>query len=143
MLSPFHLAFLVRDMFETRQFYGNVLGCEEGRSNETWIDFSLFGPQVVAHLDPQSDSGEASSSQARAGAYNPVDRHDAPVPHSVVALAWDQWQSLSRRLQDMVIEPGVRFLGQLDDQATRFLLDSSGNALELIAFKDPQHLFAT
>lgn len=136
-LSPFHLAFPVRDLEATREFYGNLMGCREGRSAETWIDFDLYGHQIVAHQSPM-DSGVALQ--------NPVDGHDVPVPHFGVVLNWDAWQELAGRLQSagvqFVIEPYVRFEGQVGEQATMFFRDPSGNALEFKAFRDPDQLFA-
>jgi extradiol dioxygenase family protein len=135
-VTPFHLAFPVDDLAAARAFYGGVLGCPEGRSAETWIDFDLYGHQIVAHLAP-----------ARAKAHhNPVDGHDVPVPHFGVVLTMQPWQALADRLMaagvDFVIEPHVRFKGQPGEQATMFLLDPAGNALEFKAFADLGELFA-
>ena len=135
-MTPFHLAFPVNDLAAARTFYGGVLGCPEGRSAETWIDFDLYGHQIVAHLAP-----------ARAKAHhNPVDGHDVPVPHFGVVLTMQPWQALADRLMaagvDFVIEPHVRFKGQPGEQATMFLLDPAGNALEFKAFADLGELFA-
>jgi extradiol dioxygenase family protein len=137
-IRPFHLAFPVRDVAEARAFYGGVLGCPEGRSSDHWIDFNFFGHQVVAHYQPPGSDTPPH--------YNPVDGHDVPVPHFGVVLGWDEWHKLADRLQqakiNFVIEPYIRFTGQVGEQATMFFLDPSGNALEFKAFKDPSQLFA-
>ncbi len=137
MLNPFHFAFPVHDLDAARAFYGGVLGCPEGRSDRTWVDFNLYGHQIVAHLDAHAHPVQA---------HNSVDDHDVPVPHFGVVLSMDEWQRLVERLRTagmkFVIEPGVRFRGQLGEQATVFLLDPSGNALEFKAFADPDKLFA-
>lgn len=136
-LTPFHFAFPVDDLAAARHFYGGVLGCPEGRSSDLWIDFDLFGHQIVAHY--KAPSGQALH-------HNPVDGHDVPVPHFGVVLSMDQWHSLADRLRSknisFVIEPGIRFAGQVGEQATMFFLDPAGNALEFKAFKDPSQLFA-
>ncbi|HEX7113854.1 MAG TPA: VOC family protein [Steroidobacter sp.] len=136
MPQPFHLAIPVHDLEAARRFYGGLFGCPEGRSSGHWVDFDFFGHQLVAHLDPSS----------RPLAYNEVDGKNVPVPHFGVVLDWDEWHELARRLeragQRFVIEPGIRFRGQVGEQATMFLLDPSGNALEFKAFKDPSRLFA-
>ena len=136
-LSPFHLAFPVDDLDAARTFYGDVLGCPEGRSAQEWIDFNLYGHQIVAHLAPDA---------ARARASNPVDGEDVPVPHFGIVLPMDQWRSLADRLveagTDFVIEPTVRFEGQAGEQATMFFLDPAGNALEFKAMANPANLFA-
>ena len=142
-LDPFHLAFQVRDIAEARAFYGDLLGCSEGRSSETWVDFNFFGHQVVCHLNP--DIGPDGSIAAHV---NPVDGHGVPVPHFGVVLTMDRWQTLADRLRDrqieFIIEPYIRFQGQPGEQATMFFLDPSGNALEFKAFKDIEsQLFAT
>ena len=135
-LQPFHLAFPVRDLALTRDFYTRILGCRTGRSSDTWIDFDLFGHQIVAHLAPETSAS-----------HNPVDGHDVPVPHFGVVLDWDSWHNLADRLRqaglEFVIEPYIRFAGQIGEQATMFFLDPSGNALEFKAFRDPTQLFAT
>lgn len=137
-LPPFHLAIPVHDLAAARAFYGGVLGCPEGRSSETWVDFDLHGHQLVAHLDP--------APRPRARLTNPVDGQDVPVPHFGLVLSWDAWHCLAARLTDagqrFVIEPGIRFAGQVGEQATFFLYDSSGNALEFKSFRDPSRLFA-
>ena len=134
---PFHLAFPVDDLVAARRFYGDFLGCPEGRSAEEWVDFDLYGHQIVAHLAPDA---------ARARATNPVDGEDVPVPHFGIVLAMEQWKELAARLQDagtdFVIEPTVRFEGQAGEQATMFFLDPAGNALEFKAMADPAKLFA-
>jgi len=137
-LTPFHLAFPVHDLDAARDFYGRLLGCGEGRSSDAWIDFDLYGHQIVAHLD----AGRRPSDIV-----NPVDGHDVPVPHFGVVLGWDEWHALVARLEaaDIVfgIAPHIRFVGQPGEQATMFFRDPSGNALEFKAFRDPATLFAT
>lgn len=137
-LTPFHLAVPVDDLEAARRFYGTVLGCPEGRSADTWIDFDLFGHQLVVHLKPR-DKGEAAHT-------NPVDGHDVPVPHFGVVLDMDVWERFAQRLTAagtrFVIEPYVRFKGQVGEQATMFFLDPAGNALEFKAFADRSQLFA-
>lgn len=136
-LPPFHLAFPVHDLAAAREFYGTLLGCEEGRSAETWIDFNLYGHQIVTHKTKSASPAPQES--------NPVDGHDVPVPHFGVVLPWDQWERLAGRLKaagvSFVIEPYVRFEGQTGEQATMFFLDPSGNALEFKAFRNPEELF--
>jgi uncharacterized protein len=135
-MRPFHLAFPVHDLAAAREFYGGVLGCAEGRSGDDWIDFNLFGHQIVAHL----------SATAQAASTNPVDGHDVPVPHFGVVLTMDQWHALAARVTAagiaFGIEPHVRFAGQVGEQATMFFRDPSGNALEFKAFADDAMLFA-
>jgi extradiol dioxygenase family protein len=137
-LTPFHIAFPVDDLAEARRFYGTTLGCPEGRSTAEWIDFDLFGHQIVAHHKPTA--GPAIQH------HNPVDGHDVPIPHFGVVLPMDTWQSLADRLTAagiaFVIEPHIRFKGEIGEQATMFFLDPSGNALEFKAFADPSQLFA-
>lgn len=137
-LPPFHLAFPVDDLAAARRFYGQRLGCPEGRSAGHWIDFDLFGHQIVAHLAPDAVVKRAT---------NPVDGEDVPVPHFGVVLAMDDWRALARRLEaagtEFVIAPSVRFAGEPGEQATMFLLDPAGNALEFKAMADPAKLFAT
>lgn len=137
-IRPFHLAFPVHDLDAARGFYGGVLGCREGRSADRWIDFDLFGHQIVAHLDAATRPAEAS---------NPVDGHDVPVPHFGVVLTMADWQALATRVRDagiaFGIAPHVRFEGQPGEQATMFFRDPSGNALEFKAFADDAMLFAT
>jgi extradiol dioxygenase family protein len=133
----FHLAFPVHDLAAARDFYGGVLGCPEGRSSEHWIDFDLFGHQIVAHLAP---------GRSGVGASNPVDNQDVPVPHFGVILAPAQFEELAARVKGagvrFVIEPYVRFKGEPGEQSTMFFLDPSGNALEFKAFADRSRLFA-
>ncbi len=136
-MQPFHLAIPVHDLAAARAFYGQLLGCAEGRSAPEWVDFDFFGHQLVAHLDPDK--------RARVH-HNVVDGHDVPVPHFGVVLEWSAWQQLAERLRasgvSFVIEPGIRFAGQVGEQATMFLHDPSDNALEFKAFRDPARLFA-
>ena len=138
-LSPFHIAFPVNDLVAARKFYVDVLGCKEGRSSDTWIDFDLFGHQIVAHYQDTDPGGGGRQS-------NPVDGHDVPVPHFGVVLPWEAWQELANRLAkldvEFLIEPYVRFAGEAGEQATMFFCDPAGNALEFKAFKDMSQLFA-
>lgn len=135
-LPPFHLAFPVDDLDAARHFYGELLGCPEGRSAEQWVDFNLHGHQIVAHLAPGA---------ARPRAINPVDGDEVPVPHFGIVLPMEQWRSLAARLEqagvNFVIAPTIRFEGQPGEQATMFFLDPSGNALEFKAMADPAKLF--
>lgn len=138
-LTPFHLAFPVHDLEAARSFYAGLLGAGTGREAEHWIDFDLFGHQIVAHL---KDGMEPVT------AYNAVDGDAVPVPHFGVVLKMPEWEALAERLKssediNWVIEPRVRFQGQPGEQATFFLLDPSGNALEFKAFGDMSQLFAT
>ena len=137
ILSPFHLAIPVRDLELCRNFYKKVLSCSEGRSDKHWVDFDFFGHQLVIH---QKEGYELVKS-----ASNPVDGHDVPVPHFGVVLKWDQWHELRDRLLkaeiDFVIEPYIRFKGQVGEQATMFFNDPEGNALEFKSFKDMNELF--
>lgn len=134
-LPPFHLAFPVDDLAAARAFYGQLIGCEEGRSSSQWIDFNFFGHQIVTHLSP--GSGDRAS--------NPVDGHEVPVPHFGVVLTMDAWRSLAERLEAagtaFIIEPTIRFAGEPGEQATMFLRDPSGNALEFKAMANPDNLF--
>jgi extradiol dioxygenase family protein len=142
-LTPFHIAVQVRNIDEARQFYGEVLGCSEGRRAPHWVDFNLYGHQFVCHLNPAlGDKGRISSH------YNPVDGHGVPVPHCGVVLEMSDWQTLAARLKDagvsFVIEPYIRFEGEPGEQATMFLLDPTGNALEFKSFRNiAAELFAT
>jgi hypothetical protein len=135
-LSPFHLAFPVRDIAEARAFWGETIGCPEGRSAQDWVDFDFYGHQIVAHLAPAREA-EAS---------NPVDGHDVPVPHFGIVLGMEEWRALAARLADagveFAIEPHIRFEGQPGEQATMFFRDPSGNAIEMKAFADRSKLFA-
>ena len=137
-LTPFHIAFPVRDIAEARRFYGEVLGCPEGRSAPEWVDFDLFGHQIVAHLQAGMASGEAH--------HNPVDGHDVPVPHFGVVLSMPQWQEMADKLRaagtEFVIEPYIRFKGEVGEQATMFFRDPSGNAVEIKAFANLGSQFA-
>ena len=137
-LAPFHLAIAVHDLAAARGFYGGLLGCCEGRSAPTWVDFDLHGHQLVCHLHPEMDVARPH--------HNTVDGDAVPVPHFGLVLSMTAWQTLVRRLKEagteFVIEPRIRFAGQPGEQATLFLLDPSGNALEFKAFADPQQLFA-
>jgi len=134
---PFHLAFPVDDLAAARRFYGDLLGCPEGRSADHWVDFDLHGHQIVAHLAPD---------QVRRRSTNEVDGEHVPVPHFGLVLAMPEWKQLAGRLQaaggEFVIEPTVRFAGQPGEQATMFLLDPAGNALEFKAMANPANLFA-
>jgi extradiol dioxygenase family protein len=136
-MSPFHLAFPVDDLAAARAFYGDLLGCPEGRSSQRWVDFDFWGHQVVAHLVESSDAVQT----------NPVDGDQVPASHFGVVLPWDAWEALAERLreagQDFLIEPRVRFVGQPGEQGTFFVRDPSGNALEFKSFKDLSRLFAT
>ena len=134
---PFHLAFPVHDLGAAREFYGDLLGCPEGRSSDEWVDFDLYGHQVVAHLAPD---------EARRASTNAVDGDNVPVRHFGVVLPMPEWEALAERLTaagtSFIIEPHVRFKGQVGEQATMFFLDPSGNALEFKSFKDMASLFA-
>lgn len=134
-LRPFHYAFVVDDLAAARVFYRDVIGCGEGRSSDRWIDFDMFGHQIVAHL---GDKHEAI--------HNPVDGHDVPVPHFGVVLTVHDFTVLAERFADagiaFVIPPTVRFAGQAGEQHTMFLRDPAGNALEFKAFADDAALFA-
>jgi uncharacterized protein len=136
-LPPFHLAFPVDDLAAARRFYGELLGCPEGRSADRWIDFNLRGHQIVTHLAPDA---------VQARATNPVDGEDVPVPHFGLVLPMAEWKQLAERLQaaglQFVIPPTIRFEGQPGEQATMFFLDPAGNALEFKAMADPAKLFA-
>ena len=137
MQYPFHLAFPVKDLESTKAFYGELLGCAMGRSSERWVDFDFYGHQVTAHLKPE-ESGS--------GGTNEVDGDKVPVKHFGVVLTMPVWEALAEKLKkaemNFLIEPHVRFQGQIGEQATMFFYDPSGNALEFKAFKDPDQLFA-
>jgi uncharacterized protein len=140
-LRPFHVAFPVDDLEAARHFYGTVIGCSEGRSAELWIDFDLYGHQIVAHHKP------AVALRNRAfWDSNPVDGHDVPVPHFGVVLTPEEWIRLAERVRragvSFIIEPHTRFSGQPGEQSTMFFLDPAGNALEFKAFADLGQLFA-
>jgi extradiol dioxygenase family protein len=136
-IPRFHLAFPVRDLHETRAFYGGVLGCPEGRSSEAWIDFDFHGHQIVAHLSPDEVGHRATSA---------VDGEQVPVRHFGAILTLDAWDALAARLKaagtTFIIEPQTRFKGEAGEQATMFFLDPSGNALEFKAFADDAMVFA-
>jgi hypothetical protein len=136
-LQPFHLAFPVTSLAKAREFYGGLLGCPEGRSSKDWVDFDFYGHQIVAHLAP----GEAGQKGT-----NAVDGDNVPVRHFGVVLAMDEWERLAKKLEaarvSFIIEPHVRFKGEAGEQATMFLLDPCGNALEFKAFHDIGRLFA-
>ena len=133
----FHYAFPVHDLAAARAFYGDILQCREGRSSEKWVDFDLYGHQIVAHLSEKSRGNSTA---------NPVDGHNVPVPHFGVILTMSQWEELAIRLRDakvgFVIEPYIRFKGEIGEQGTMFFLDPSGNALEFKAFADMNQVFA-
>jgi extradiol dioxygenase family protein len=136
-VSPFHLAIPVFNLNECRTFYRDVLGCEEGRSSDHWVDFNFFGHQLVIHYKPKSDEVLHT---------NPVDGKDVPVPHFGVVLPWDVFHAFAEDLKQknikFVIEPYIRFEGLVGEQVTMFFYDPSGNALEFKAFKDMGQLFA-
>ncbi len=138
-LTPFHIAFPVDDLDRARSFYGGVLGCPEGRSSTEWIDFDLFGHQIVAHYKAPATSSEAPH-------HNTVDGHAVPVPHFGVVLTMEKWEALADRLKaagtKFEIEPYIRFKGEVGEQATMFFYDPAGNALEFKAFADMSSLFA-
>ena len=138
-LTPFHIAFPVDNLEAARHFYGTTLACPEGRSSAEWIDFNLFGHQIVAHLSPNAPGLAARHA-------NQVDGHAVPVPHFGVVLTMPQWESLAQRLkhanQHFEIEPYIRFKGEVGEQATMFFYDPAGNALEFKAFADLTQVFA-
>lgn len=137
-LRPFHLAMPVNDIAKARAFYGDLLGCDEGRSSSHWVDFDLYGHQFVCHLD--------TSGQRQDVLRNPVDGDAVPVPHFGVILDMEDWKALRDRLRagglKFVIEPRIRFEGQAGEQATMFFTDPSGNALEFKAFANDDQIFA-
>ena len=136
-LARFHLAFPVRDLAEARAFYGDLLGCREGRSSDEWVDFDFFGHQIVAHLSPD---------EAGHKAHNVVDGEDVPVRHFGIILDMNEWKKIADKLSarniQFIIEPGIRFEGLPGEQATFFFKDPSGNALEFKAFADEGMIFA-
>ncbi|WP_394369336.1 VOC family protein [Luteirhabdus pelagi] len=138
-LQPFHLAIPVYNLEECRTFYREVLGCEEGRSSDHWVDFNFFGHQLVIHYKPK----EEITSEA----INPVDGKNVPVPHFGVVLEWNTFKTFSEQLKNknvtFIIEPYLRFEGKPGEQMTMFFKDPSGNALEFKAFKNNDQLFAT
>lgn len=135
-MPPFHLAFPIFDIEETRDFYVNLLNCTVGRESDRWIDFDFYGHQISAHVKPEE--------LARVNT-NPVDGKNVPVRHFGLILEWDEWHSLSKKLQDanasFIIEPYIRFEGEVGEQATMFVSDPSGNGLEFKSFKDPSQIF--
>ncbi|MBA2621908.1 MAG: VOC family protein [Acidobacteria bacterium] len=137
MNNLFHLAFPVKDLEASRKFYGEILECEEGRSSSDWIDFNLFGHQIVAHLAPEAVGIKHK---------NEVDADHVPVPHFGIVLPMDEFRSFAERLKskgvEFIIEPKIRFAGEVGEQATMFFLDPSGNALEFKAFADFSQIFA-
>lgn len=138
-MTPFHLAFPIRDIEQTRHFYGEILGCPMGRFTETWIDFDLFGHQMSAHVRPDIAVTPASGV---------VDGHSVPIPHFGAVLLMDDWKALAARLEsaeavDWIMKPSVRFEGQPGEQATLFIRDPSGNALEFKGFADLGQVFAS
>ena len=143
-MNPFHLAFPVSDIEIAREFYGGILGCEEGRSAETWVDFNLYGHQIVAHYQPSSSSHPSTPNNDSLHR-NAVDGKSVPVPHFGVVLTMEDWQRLRDRLQaagiQFEIEPYVRFEGEVGEQATMFFFDPFGNALEFKAFRNLALLF--
>ena len=134
-LNPFHLAIPVKEITETRCFYRDILGCEEGRSSDHWVDFNFFGHQLVLHID---------SSKANILNENSVDGKSVPVPHLGVVLDWDVFENFEKKIRNKVkfiIEPYIRFEGQAGEQKTMFFKDPSGNALEFKTFKNINQLF--
>lgn len=135
-LQPFHLAIPVHDLTEARHFYGDILGCEQGRDSEHWIDWNFWGHQVVTHLDPNYTVQEA---------VNLVDGKDIGVPHFGVVLQWADWEHLREKIQgsgvEFVLDPYIRFKGQAGEQGTFFVKDFSGNRLEFKTFKNIHQLF--
>jgi extradiol dioxygenase family protein len=136
-LQPFHLAIPVQDIPVNRRFYRDILGCTEGRSSDHWVDFDFFGHQLVIHLKKLEEAVQAS---------NPVDGKDVPIPHFGVVLDMEAFQALAETLRknhiEFIIEPYIRFKGEVGEQATMFFKDPSGNALEFKAFKNIDQLFA-
>ena len=137
MDKPFHLAFPIKDIEITKSFYSNFLGCEIGREDKKWVDFNFFGHQLSAHVKPD---------ELKLAKKNAVDGKDVPVRHFGVVLGWDEWHDLSKKLKKLkvkfIIDPYIRFKGDIGEQATMFFLDPSGNALEFKSFKDSSQIFA-
>lgn len=142
MLRPFHIAILVDDLDNARAFYGDVLGCTEGRSDTGWIDFNLFGHQLVCHRGTKSTTESATGAEGKT-----VDEKSVPVPHFGVVLKMDEWQKLADRIQatnvEFMVAPYIRFRGQVGEQGTLFIADPAGNALEFKGFKSLSRLFAS
>jgi extradiol dioxygenase family protein len=136
-MNLFHLAFPVHDLAAAREFYGGVLECSEGRSSDRWIDFDLYGHQIVTHLAPDFK---------RRAVTNGVDADAVPIPHFGILLSMDDWKALAEKLRskgiEFIIEPKTRFAGEVGEQATMFFLDPSGNALEFKGFSDFSRIFA-
>ena len=148
-MPRFHFAFAVHDLSSAREFYGRLLGCPEGRSDEHWVDFDLYGHQIVAHLDPAGQRPGVAGTAVEGGrdaVRNEVDGDHVPVPHFGLILGWEEWHMLAERLRaagvKFVIEPHIRFKGLPGEQATMFFRDPSGNALEFKSFQDEAQIFA-
>ena len=140
-MTPFHLSFLVRDLDETRRFYADVLGCEIGRSSDSWVDFTLFGHQMSAHLRPDALAAQRDGNFALRGG------RTVPIPHFGVVLLMGDWEKLAKRLEshaatDWIQRPTIRFKGKPGEQATLFIRDPSGNALEFKGFRTLEQVFA-
>ncbi len=137
MQNPFHLAFPIKDIEETKAFYKKYFNCKIGREDKKWVDFDFYGHQLSAHLRPEELNNTKENS---------VDGKNVPVRHFGVILSWDEWHKLSSELKsaniDFIIDPYIRFKGETGEQATMFFLDPSGNALEFKSFKDPSQVFA-
>jgi len=135
-MPPFHFAFFVRDLASTRRFYGEILGCREGRSTDTWVDFDFFGNQISAHT-----TGPVTATHAT----GKVEDLLVPMPHFGALLEWDGFAALAERIRlaghPFLLEPRTRYAGQPGEQTTMFLLDPSGNALEFKSFRHPEHVF--
>lgn len=144
-MPRFHFAFAVHDLSNARDFYGRLLGCPEGRSDEHWVDFDLYGHQIVAHLARRDECAGVAGASPDA-TRNHVDGDHVPVPHFGLILGWEEWHDLAERLRAagvaFEIEPHIRFRGQPGEQATMFFRDPSGNALEFKAFQDEAQIFA-
>ena len=136
MSRPFHFAFIVKDLASTRRFYGDLVGCREGRSTETWVDFDFFGNQISAHTTGTVATTEKTGQ---------VDGIAVPMPHYGAVLEWKEFEALADRFRaagvSFLVEPRIRYAGQPGEQATMFLLDPSGNALEFKSFRHPEHVF--
>lgn len=142
--APFHLAFFVHDLASTRQFYGKVLGCREGRSTDSWVDFDFFGNQISAHR-ARDQAGAADEPGWSAASSGTVDSIEVPMPHFGAILSWDHFRMIAASIRaakvPFAIEPTTRYAGQPSEQATMFVLDPSGNALEFKSFRNPEHTF--